>query len=69
MHGNVAEWTLDHYDKSGYPNAVPPTGLAVAWPTTEYSRVVRGGSYQDKAPALRCSARRGSEASWKIAEP
>jgi len=70
MHGNVAEWVLDQYIPDFYAQhddqpAVDPC----ATPTATYPRVVRGGSWQDDAASLRCSARRGSEPSWKEQDP
>jgi len=54
MHGNVAEWCLDWY-KRGYPGKEArnnPTG-----PTSGNRRVVRGGSFNDKASGCRSAAR------------
>ena len=70
MHGNVAEWTMDQYSKSGYPN----TGDQITsnpWvrPTELYPRAVRGGSWKDEAHVLRSFARIGSKAAWKRIDP
>lgn len=68
MHGNVWEWTLDGYEASyGQSSAV----LVNPWVRAVelYPRVVRGGSWMDDAPALRCGARRASDESWKMQDP
>jgi formylglycine-generating enzyme required for sulfatase activity len=66
MHGNVAEWVLDGYDKDGYRGgAVDP----IQWPKGLYPRVVRGGSWDDDADRLRSAARRGSSEQWKVQDP
>jgi len=70
MHGNVAEWVLDAYDKDGYGRASKtPLVDPVAWPESEFPRVVRGGSWDDEAPRLRSSARIGSRRDWKVQDP
>jgi len=54
VHGNVMEWTADYYlDTYLEINNVDPTG-----PKSGSFRVIRGGSYADKASACR-SANRG----------
>ncbi len=63
MLGNVAEWVLDELS----PYAAGPD--PVRWPQDLYPRVVRGGSWFDRAPRLRCAARRGSSPSWKAKDP
>jgi formylglycine-generating enzyme required for sulfatase activity len=69
LHGNVAEWVLDAYDAGAYAalgeRAVDP----VRWPSAPYPHVVRGGSWDDDAPALRSAARRASSAAWKVQDP
>ncbi len=69
MHGNVAEWTLDAYDPDYYKSlgdkAVNPWNK----PVNRYPRVVRGGTFEDPAEALRSSARRGSDPSWNMTDP
>lgn len=68
MLGNVMEWTLDQYGP--YPAG---SGVAVANPwvraTQPYPHSVRGGSWNDPASGLRCSARVASDASWKQQDP
>ena len=68
MHGNVWEWTLDRYEPT---YAVSEQLLANPWakPRRLYPRVVRGGSWMDDAPALRCGARKASSEDWKMQDP
>ena len=68
MHGNVSEWTLDRYEAS-YPS--DQEVLVAPWARADrlYPRVVRGGSWADEAPALRCGARRASDDAWKMQDP
>lgn len=65
MHGNVMEWTLDAYGPYPAADAVNP------WvkPVKLYPRVARGGSWADDPEALRCGARVGSKAEWKMQDP
>jgi formylglycine-generating enzyme required for sulfatase activity len=74
MHGNVVEWVLDQYQSDFYPSlSASATGAPVSnpfnKPVTLYPRVVRGGSWDDDAPALRSACRRGSRDVWKIMDP
>jgi formylglycine-generating enzyme required for sulfatase activity len=72
MHGNVAEWCLDHYDPDFYKQFKPgvPALLPVLLPTEKrYPHVVRGGSWDDEAAKLRCAARRASEPEWSMRDP
>lgn len=66
MHGNIAEWTLDAYNET-YDTSQKENPWIV--PTKTYPRVVRGGSWMDEPEALRSSARRGSDKSWKKRDP
>ncbi len=65
MLGNVMEWTLDQYAPYKPGDQVNP------WvPSTQpYPQAVRGGSWNDPAGALRCTARVASDASWKQQDP
>jgi formylglycine-generating enzyme required for sulfatase activity len=65
MAGNVMEWTLDQY--------APYTATAQTNPWVKakqpYPHAVRGGSWNDPATSLRCSARVASDATWKQQDP
>ena len=57
MHGNVAEWCLDHYAADRYaqlPTDKPALGPVLLPDALEYSYVARGGSWDDdpEAPPL-----------------
>src|SRR5262249_46842069 len=71
MHGNVAEWVLDKYEADFYKQFAGDTVTLnpVCVPDTEYPRIVRGGSWDDDAPALRSAARVGSSEEWKQQDP
>jgi formylglycine-generating enzyme required for sulfatase activity len=69
LHGNVAEWVLDRFDKAGYPAASELLVDPIAWWDGEYAHVVRGGSWDDDADRCRSAARRGSTKNWKIQDP
>ena len=57
MHGNVAEWVIDRYDRNGYPYHVDMVANPFQLGEELYPRVVRGGSYKDKPARLRSAAR------------
>lgn len=67
MLGNVAEWTLDQYNKDYFTLATEKDPLIK--PTTRYPRAVRGGSYLDDASAMRSAARRNSVLEWNVRDP
>ncbi len=72
MHGNVAEWCLDHYDKDYYKTFKTdvPTLQPVLLPTERrFSHVARGGSWTDEPAMLRSAARRGSDKTWIQRDP
>ena len=54
MAGNVREWTADRYDGKYYRDSPSenPTG-----PANGTGRVLRGGSFIDDAPDVRCAYR------------
>jgi formylglycine-generating enzyme required for sulfatase activity len=71
MHGNVAEWVLDHYVPDLYSRSpVKATrGGPFAVPQATHPRVVRGGSWDDDPQDVRSAARRGSKAQWSEDDP
>jgi formylglycine-generating enzyme required for sulfatase activity len=70
LNGNVAEWVIDHYDPAAYGRADRPSAGPVVLPTaTRYPDVVRGGSWDDDVPRLRCAARAASEPAWSRRDP
>jgi formylglycine-generating enzyme required for sulfatase activity len=73
MHGNVAEWTLDQYQRDAYAKlgAGPvDTQKAVHWPTKTFPRVLRGGSWLLPPKDARSAARqRSEEKEWKLSDP
>ena len=70
MHGNVSEWTLDQYNEDAYSNLKDSIiNNPFNRPTTEYPRVVRGGSWKDSAEDLRSYKKIPSEKSWKRRDP
>lgn len=70
MHGNVAEWTYDQYQPDFYAGlAKGEAKNPVAVADKLYPLVIRGGSYDDEAKALRSAARMASEPAWKQIDP
>jgi len=70
MHGNVAEWVLDHYDPKYYATVAPGTAGPVLLPSDRrYSYGARGGSWDDPPVRLRSAARRGSTEEWNRRDP
>ncbi|MGA2631066.1 MAG: SUMF1/EgtB/PvdO family nonheme iron enzyme [Terriglobia bacterium] len=72
MHGNVAEWCVDLYDKGYYKTFDPlvPAEVPVLIPGEQhYPHVVRGGSWDDDGLALRSAARAYSKPSWNRQDP
>jgi formylglycine-generating enzyme required for sulfatase activity len=72
IHGNVAEWCLDHYQPEAYTKfaAVKPCKEPVVLPDAkEYPYVARGGSWDDDAHLLRAAARRASNPEWSQQDP
>lgn len=71
--GNVAEWVVDAYDPGTYAQWAKAGGVVespVRLPDERrYPHVVRGGSWDESAPRLRCAARRGSEPAWNRRDP
>ncbi len=72
MHGNVAEWCLDHYSPDVYAKlaALGTAKQPVLIPDAkEYPYVARGGSWDDDADKLRSAARRASNLEWSVQDP
>ena len=70
MHGNVAEWVIDHYDPKFYARVPAQAQGPVLLPTDRrYSYVARGGSWDDPPARLRSAARRGSTEEWNRRDP
>lgn len=67
MNGNVMEWALDQYSTVYYGHS--PASNPWNQATKPYPLAVRGGSWQDKAEQLTCSARVGSDPGWKQQDP
>lgn len=69
MHGNVAEWTMDQYSQDFYKASAGVSKSPWNVPTSLYSRVYRGGSWDDDAEALRSAARKKSGLSLQKGDP
>lgn len=69
MHGNVAEWTMDQYAQDFYKVSAGVSKRPWNVPTSLYSRVYRGGSWDDDAEALRSAARKKSGLSLQKGDP
>jgi formylglycine-generating enzyme required for sulfatase activity len=72
MNGNLAEWTLDRYERDAYARWAKAKNVAdpVTLPDERrYPQTVRGGSWDDPKEALRCAARRASEPAWNRRDP
>jgi formylglycine-generating enzyme required for sulfatase activity len=69
MHGNVAEWTLDEYAADFYATTGNKGNSPWNKPTSLYSRVYRGGSWDDEANDLRSAARKKSGVSLQKGDP
>jgi formylglycine-generating enzyme required for sulfatase activity len=69
MTGNVMEWTLDQYEPDYSGRAGKGSVNPWVQATQPYPHAVRGGSWIDEADRLRCGARVGSDASWKMQDP
>jgi formylglycine-generating enzyme required for sulfatase activity len=72
MHGSMAEFCLDHYQKDHYATFPldRPTLQPVLLPTDRrWSHVLRGGSWAHGPAEARSAARMGSEKSWIRQDP
>jgi formylglycine-generating enzyme required for sulfatase activity len=65
MLGNVMEWTLDQYA----PYKAEPAENPWVRATEPYPHVVRGGSWNDEAARVTCTARVPSDPLWKKQDP
>ncbi len=74
IHGNVAEWCLDHYVADAYKQfadgQADRRARSILPDAKEYPYVARGGSWDDDAELLR-SRRRGaaSNPEWSVQDP
>jgi formylglycine-generating enzyme required for sulfatase activity len=78
MHGNVAEWVADAWlpDALAATNGKAPRRDPFFPPPKDergrpvrFPHLVRGGSWRDPAPVLRCAARQPSEPAWNQRDP
>ncbi len=71
MHGNVAEWVLDAYDKDYYKSLAGKQVNAldiINWPKSTFPTVYRGGSWAGKPEVCRSSSRENSVDAKKMQE-
>jgi formylglycine-generating enzyme required for sulfatase activity len=72
MHGNVAEWVIDQYDKDWYKKhqgkPVKATE-AVTWATEQHPRLIRGGGWESDAEDLRSASRLPSSKNLNKRDP
>lgn len=73
MHGNVGEMVLDQYDSTTYARLAgggltPDAEDVIQWPTSIFSRVIRGGSWNDDPEQLRSASRSQTE-DWRTEDP
>lgn len=71
MLGNVAEWTLDEFDKEIYPLNKKEKLLndPMNEPKSRYFRVVKGGAYDDQPASCNCTYRLKGNPSWQARDP
>ena len=72
MHGNVAEWTIDQFDKDWYKRFTGKkvkAADAVNWPKTQYPRVIRGGGWESEAEDCRSARRIATEPGMNQKDP
>jgi len=69
MHGNVMEWCLDFYVEDYFQRLDTASVNPLILPTKKHARTLKGGSFEDDAPALRSAARRKSDPKWQARDP
>ncbi|MDZ4703810.1 MAG: SUMF1/EgtB/PvdO family nonheme iron enzyme [Saprospiraceae bacterium] len=69
MHGNVMEWCLDFYVEDYFQRLDTASVNPLILPTKKHARALKGGSFEDDAPALRSAARRKSDPKWQARDP
>lgn len=72
MHGNVAEWCVEHYAKDRYAALAKDKLLKnPVLPPTEkrFSHTVRGGSWDQGPEECRSASRKGSNREWMRQDP
>jgi formylglycine-generating enzyme required for sulfatase activity len=72
MHGNVAEWCLDIYDKKAYSKFA--TGQTAVGPVVlpdarKYPHVARGGGWDGDVGDVRAAVRLASDKEWSVQDP
>ncbi|HVZ55074.1 MAG TPA: SUMF1/EgtB/PvdO family nonheme iron enzyme [Chitinophagaceae bacterium] len=69
MLGNVAEWVLDQYDPDYFSRMADGQRDPVRLPTSRHPHLLKGGSYSDPAPELRCANRISWRPEWNRRDP
>ncbi len=72
MHGNVAQWCIDGYSATHYQEFAGKTPTwhdVIDWPTKQYGRILRGGSWNSEAADCRSAARIVSDKSMNVKDP
>ena len=67
--GNVAEWTLDYYQKDYLEALGGQRHNPWMEPTRRHSRTVKGGSYDSEPRECNCLNRQKSQARWQARDP
>lgn len=69
MLGNVAEWTLDQYDKDYFTKIKQDESNPEIKPVKKNVRTIRGGNYESTSAALRSASREYWLPSWNVRDP